>query len=91
MATFWNGLNEKAHAFFVGGIAGKFSAFTAGGPGIMAKLLSQPLRACGFYPGKSDEEVEADLAKQAKTGIHPVGLTALFVILFLLGFLFLAW
>ena len=91
MAAIWNPLNEKAHAFFVGGIAGRLGAFTAGGPGIIAKLLSQPLRACGFYPGKSDEEVEADLAKQAKTGIHPVGLTALFVILFLLGFLFLAW
>jgi multicomponent Na+:H+ antiporter subunit D len=91
MATFWNGLNEKAHAFFVGGIAGKFSAFTAEGPGIMAKLLSQPLQRLGFYPGKSDEETEADLEQQATTGIHPIGLTALFGILFLLGFLVLAW
>lgn len=91
MSSFWNGLNEKAHAYFVGGVAGKFSAFTADGPGIMAKWLSPPLQRLGFYPGKSDEETEADLEKQATTGIHPVGLTALFGILFLLGFLVLAW
>jgi hypothetical protein len=57
----------------------------------MAKLLSQPLQRLGFYPGKSDEETEADLEQQATTGIHPIGLTALFGILFLLGFLVLAW
>jgi multicomponent Na+:H+ antiporter subunit D len=91
MATFWNGLNEKAHAFFVGGIAGKFSAFTAAGPSIVAKQLSQPLRALGFFPGKSDEETEAALEQQSSSGIHPIGLTALLGILFLLGFLVLAW
>ena len=91
MATFWNGFNEKAHAFFVGGVAGKFSAFTAAGPSIVAKQLSQPLRALGFFPGKSEEEARAILEKQATTGIHPIGLTALFGILFLLGLLALTW
>jgi multicomponent Na+:H+ antiporter subunit D len=90
MAMFWNTLNDFAHIFFVKGIAGKIGAFTARGPAIVLRQVAGPLRSLGFFPDKSKEEVRDALEKRATLGIHPIGLTALLGILFLLGFLALA-
>ncbi len=91
MAMFWNTLNDFAHVFFVKGIAGKFGAFTARGPVIVLRQVAGPLRSLGFFPDKSEEETKAFLEKRATLGIHPIGLTALLGIIFLLGLLALAW
>ena len=91
MALFWNALNDLAHAFFIRGLAAKISAFTARGPAIALRQVVGPLRALGLFPDKTVDESKEVLEKRAMLGIHPVGLTALFGILFLLVFLALAW
>ena len=91
MAMFWNTLNDFAHVFFVKGIAGKFGAFTARGPAIVFRQVAGPLRSLGFFSDKSKEEARDALEKRATLGIHPIGLTALLGILFLLSLLALAW
>ena len=92
MAFFWNALNEMAHAVFVRGIAGSINAFTANGPAIVLRHIAVPLRALGLLPEKTTVDESKDvLDKRASLGIHPVGLTALFGILFLLFLLALAW
>ena len=53
--------------------------------------FAAPLRSLGFFPDKTEDETKAALEKHASLGIHPIGITALFLILFLLGLLALVW
>ena len=90
-ALFWNMLNDLAHLFFVKNLAGRIAAFTARGPAVTMRQLAFPLRALGLFPEKTAEQAKEVLDKRATLGIHPVGLTALMGILFLLGLVALSF
>jgi multicomponent Na+:H+ antiporter subunit D len=91
MALFWNALNEMAHALFVKTIAHKVGSFTAHGSAIMLRLFANPLRALGLLSHETEDEAKDALGKRAVSGIHPIGLTALFGMIFLLMLVVLVW
>ena len=85
---FWNGLNGRAHAFFVMGITDRVCLFLKKGHVYGMKTLHRPFVAIGLVDG-SEASSQADFGKRTSLGVHPVGWTALFCMLFFLGFLFL--
>lgn len=90
MTLFWNGVNEKAHAFFIGIIVTKVNSFTKAGQVYVLEFLSDPLHEIGILGTDSKAKTKARISKRASLGIHPIGLSALFGLIFLLGFLLLA-
>lgn len=90
MTLFWNGVNEKAHAFFIGIIVTKVNSFTKAGQVYILEFLSDPLHEIGILGTDSKAKTKARISKRASLGIHPIGLSALFGLIFLLGFLLLA-
>lgn len=84
---FWNGLNDRAHAFFVGGITDRVCLFLKKGHVHTMKVLYQPFCKSGLL--NDEQKGAANFAKRTALGVHPVGLTALFCMIFLLGFLVL--
>jgi multicomponent Na+:H+ antiporter subunit D len=85
---FWNGLNDRAHSFFVGGLTDRICIFLKQGSVHVMKLLYLPLCKIGLLQS-GDPKGESLLAKRTSLGVHPVGWTALFCMLFFLGFLVL--
>ena len=86
---FWNGLNDLVHSLFIGGIVKKVNTFTKAGQVYALSFLSDPLHQIGLF-GKEDKNKTRDrISKRAGLGLHPVGLTAFFGLLFL-GFLLLS-
>ena len=83
MALFWNTLNDLAHLFFVKRIAAQIGDFTARGPTVVLRKAARPLRSLGFFPDKTLDEAKDALENRAQLGVHPVGLTAVFGIIFL--------
>jgi multicomponent Na+:H+ antiporter subunit D len=86
--VFWNGLNDRAHAFFVTGITGDVCLFLKNGHVYAMKVFYRPLVALGLLDG-GVANGEVHLGKRTSLGVHPVGWTALFCMLFFLGFLLL--
>ena len=89
MAFFWNGLNDWAHRIFQGEIVRRVNLFTRAGQVHVLELLSDPLHAAGLLGNDRKDRTKARISKRARLGIHPVGLTALIGMLFLLAFLLL--
>ncbi|MEC8044070.1 MAG: Na(+)/H(+) antiporter subunit D [Verrucomicrobiota bacterium] len=89
MSIFWNRLNELAHQLFIKGLVHKVNTFTRAGQVHVLQLLSDPMHEIGLL-GKVDKtKAKKQITKRAGLGIHPIGLSALFGLLFLLGFLLL--
>ncbi len=84
---FWNGLNDRAHALFVGGITDRVCLFLKKGHVHTMKVLYQPFCKSGLL--NDEQKGAANFAKRTALGVHPVGWTALFCMIFLLGFLVL--
>ncbi len=89
MALFWNGLNDWAHRIFQGEIVRRVNLFTRAGQVHVLEFLADPLHAAGLLGNDKRDRAKARISKRAGLGIHPVGLTALFGMLFLLAFLLL--
>jgi len=85
---FWNGLNDRAHAFFVMEITDRVCLFLKKGHVHVMKLLHRPFVVVGLLDG-GGAKGQADFVKRTSLGVHPVGWTALFCMLFFLGFLLL--
>jgi multicomponent Na+:H+ antiporter subunit D len=85
---FWNGLNERAHAFFVVGITGSVCSFLKRGQVHVMQTLYQPFVKTGLIEEK-DSQGRDHLGKRSALGVHPIGWTALFCMFFFLGFLLL--
>lgn len=90
MSSFWNGLNEWTHRICIGGIVESVNRFAKAGQVRVLGLLSDPLHEIGLLGEGSRQKARARLEKRAGLGIHAVGLTALFGMIFLLGFLLLS-
>ena len=89
MAFFWNGVNDWAHRIFLGEIVRRVNLFTRAGQVHVLGLLSDPLHAAGLLGNDKRDRTKARISRRAGLGIHPVGLTALVGMLFLLAFLLL--
>jgi len=89
-SVFWNGLNEKAHAIFIGKVVRKVTEFTKAGHVYFLDSLSGPLCAMGLLGKEPKTEAKTSLHKRTSLGVHRVGLTALIGMLFLVGLLILA-
>jgi len=86
--TLWNGLNDRSHSFFVGGLTDRICMFLKQGNVHAMNLLHLPLSKIGILQS-GDPKGKSLLAKRTSLGVHPVGWTALFCMLFFLGFLVL--
>jgi len=87
---FWNGLNDRAHALFVGGITDRVCLFLKEGHVYTMKILFTPLSKLGLLDAK-DAKGKAHLGERTSLGVHPVGWTALACMIFFLGFLLLVF
>lgn len=85
---FWNGLNKRAHTFFVEGITGSVCSFLKRGHVHAMQTLYQPFVKIGLIEENGSKGRDL-LGKRSALGVHPVGWTALFCMLFFLGFLLL--
>jgi len=85
---FWNGLNKRAHTFFVEGITGSVCSFLKRGHVHAMQTLYQPFVKIGLIEENGSKGRDL-LEKRSALGVHPVGWTALFCMLFFLGFLLL--
>jgi multicomponent Na+:H+ antiporter subunit D len=85
---FWNGLNERAHAFFVVGITGSVCSFLKRGQVHAMQTLYQPFVKIGLIE-ENGSKGRDHLGRRSALGVHPVGWTALFCMFFFLGFLLL--
>ena len=90
MSLFWNRLNERAHSFFIGKVVGAVTEFTKAGHVRVLEFLSDPMHELGLLGTDTKAKAKNKLSKRTGLGVHQVGLTALFGILFLVGFLILA-
>ena len=90
MSSFWNGMNDFFHRAFIGGIVHKVNTFTKAGQVHVLSFLANPLHEVGLLGKESKQKTKARIKKRAGLGLHPVGLTALFGLVFLVAFLVLA-
>ncbi|MBP52387.1 MAG: Na(+)/H(+) antiporter subunit D [Opitutae bacterium] len=90
MTFFWNGVNKKVHDVFIGIIVKKVNSFAKSGQVYVLEFFADPLHEIGILGSDSKAKTKARITKRAGLGVHPVGLTALFGLIFLLGFLLLA-
>ena len=90
MGWFWNGCNDIAHRLFVGGLVKKVNNFTKGGQVHVLSFLADPLHEIGLLGDGDKKMARQRITIRARLGLHPIGLTALVGMLFLLGFLLLA-
>ena len=90
MSSFWNGLNDFSHRVFIEGIVHKVNTFTKAGQVHVLSFLADPLHEVGLLGKEDRQKTKARIKKRAGLGLHPVGLTALFGLVFLVAFLVLA-
>ena len=87
---FWNGLNDRAHAIFVGGVTGGVCKFLKQGHVYTMKCVYTPLCRIGLLDNKHKGS-RGNFAKRMSLGVHPVGWTALGTMIFFLGFLWMVY
>ena len=90
MSSFWNGMNDFSHRVFIDGIVHKVNTFTKAGQVHVLSFLANPLHEIGLLGKESKQKTKARIKKRASLGLHPVGLTAFFGLVFLVAFLVLA-
>lgn len=90
MDVFWNGLNKWVHRIFMGGIVSKVNGFAKAGQVYVMTLVAEWLHYLGANSTTTVGQAKSKMDKRAKLGLHPIGLTAVFALLFVGAFLFLA-
>ena len=90
MDVFWNGLNKWVHRIFMGGIVSKVNGFAKAGQVYVMTLVAEWLHYLGANSTTTAGQAKSKMDKRAKLGLHPIGLTAVFALLFVGAFLFLA-
>ena len=86
---FWNGLNRWSHTVFVGGLTNKVCGFAKGAQVNCVTFLILILEIFGLSSWLSKKSKQT-VKRRAKLGLYPVGVTALFVIILMLAFLFVS-
>ena len=90
MDVFWNGLNKWIHKIFMGGIVSRVNGFAKAGQVYVMSLVAEWLHYLGANSTTTAGQAKSKMDKRAKLGLHPIGLTAVFALLFVGAFLFLA-
>lgn len=90
MDVFWNGLNKWVHRIFMGGIVSRVNGFAKAGQVYVMTLVAEWLHYLGANSTTTVGQAKSKMDKRAKLGLHPIGLTAVFALLFVGAFLFLA-
>ena len=90
MDVFWNGLNKWVHKIFMGGIVSRVNGFAKAGQVYVMSLVAEWLHYLGANSTTTAGQAKSKMDKRAKLGLHPIGLTAVFALLFVGAFLFLA-
>ena len=88
-AFFWNGLNQLSHTLLIAGLTGKVCTFAKSAQVNTTVFLSIVLQGFG-YRGTLGSKSEQALKRRVRLGIYPVGLTALFILVLILAFLFVS-
>ena len=89
MEVFWNGLNKWVHRIFMGGIVSRVNGFAKAGQVYVMTLVAEWLHYLGANSTTTAGQAKSKMDKRAKLGLHPIGLTAVFALLFVGAFLFL--
>ena len=90
MDVFWNGLNKLVHKVFMGGIVSKVNTFAKAGQVHVLTLSAEILHHLGLKSSPNVTLAKNKAKKRATLGLHPIGLTALFALLFVAAFLYIA-
>ena len=90
MDVFWNGLNKWVHRIFMGGIVSRVNGFAKAGQVYVMTLVAEWLHYLGANSTTTVGQAKSKMDKRAKLALHPIGLTAVFALLFVGAFLFLA-
>ena len=90
MDVFWNGLNKLVHKVFMGGIVSQVNSFTKAGQVHVLTLSAEILHHLGLKSSPNVTLAKNKAKKRATLGLHPIGLTALFALLFVAAFLYIA-
>ena len=90
MDVFWNGLNKWVHKIFMGGIVSRVNGFAKAGQVYVMTLVAEWLHYLGANSTTTAGQAKSKMDKRAKLGLHPIGLTAVFALLFVGAFLFIA-
>lgn len=90
MEVFWNGLNKWVHRIFMDGIVSRVNGFAKAGQVYVMTLVAEWLHYFGANSTTTAGQAKSKMDKRAKLGLHPIGLTAVFALLFVGAFLFLA-
>jgi multicomponent Na+:H+ antiporter subunit D len=90
MEVFWNGLNKWVHRIFMDGIVSRVNGFAKAGQVYVMTLVAEWLHYLGANSTTTAGQAKSKMDKRAKLGLHPIGLTAVFALLFVGAFLFLA-
>ena len=90
MDVFWNGLNKWVHKIFMGGIVSRVNGFAKAGQVYVMTLVAEWLHYLGANSTTTAGQAKSKMDKRAKLGLHPIGLTAVFALLFVGTFLILA-
>lgn len=90
MDLFWNGLNKKTHSLVVVDFISKVGSFTKGGQVHVMKFVSEQIHNLGLASSPNASAAKNKMEKRASLGLYPIGLTAVFALLFVGAFLFIA-
>ena len=90
MDLFWNTLNKKVHTLIVVDFISKVGSFTKAGQVHVMTIVAEKLHNLGLISSTSTGQVKSKMDKRAKLGLHPIGLTAVFALLFVGAFLLIA-
>ena len=90
MDVFWNGLNKWVYRIFMGGIVSRVNGFAKAGQVYVMTLVAEWLHYLGANSTTTAGQAKSKMDKRAKLGLHPIGLTAVFALLFVGAFLFIA-
>jgi multicomponent Na+:H+ antiporter subunit D len=90
MELFWNGLNRSVHKIFIGGIVDRVNRFAKAGQVHVMTIFAGKLYTLGLTSSTSTGQEKSKMDKRAKLGLHPIGLTAVFALLFVGVFLLIA-
>ena len=87
---FWNGLNQKTHNFVVVDLISKVGEFAKAGHVHVMSQFAKQIYNLGLSDAKSPVSAKNTTKKRSSLGLLPIGLSALFILLFVGIFLIIA-
>ena len=86
----FNGLNQKVHSLVVVNLISKIGDFAKAGHVHVMAQCAKFLYILGVFEAKSSVSAKITMKKRSSLGLLPVGLTALFALVFVAVFLLIS-